>query len=149
MARTTEDTVRQGFGTASDVAQRSTEQFVQLFSLSGKQTEEAAGRAAEGLQAVAQSSTVLVGGLQEVSREWFEMTQNRLQKNIEAFTALAQCRSLQDLVAAQTSLVRDNLELTLANSQRLTRLSVGVIEEATRTIAVQPEDKRERLRRAA
>jgi hypothetical protein len=35
-----------------------------------------------------------------------------------------------EFVAAQAALVRDNVELTLENSQRLAQLSVGVVERA-------------------
>src|SRR4051812_25333450 len=129
-AGTTQNALRAGLGTASEIAQRSTDHVAQLFSFSGKQTQDAAGQAAEGLEAVAQSSTALLRGFQEVSRAVFEMTQNRFQKNVAAFTALSRCRSLPEFVAAQAALARDNVELTLENSQRLAQLSVGVVERA-------------------
>jgi hypothetical protein len=146
-ARTAQDTVRTGLGTAAEVAQRSTDNVAQLFRVSSKQTQEAAGQAAERMQAVAQSSTALVRGFQEVSRAVFEMTQNRFQKNVEALTALSRCRSVPEFLAAQTSLVRDNVDLTLENSQRLAQLSVGVVEELSRTVTV--EAKAGRPNRAA
>ena len=118
-ARASQDTVRTGLGTASEIAQRSTEHVVQLFSASGKQTQEAAEEAAQRMQAVAHSSTALVRGLQEVSRAYFEMTQHRFQKNVEAFAAFSRCRSVPEFVEAQTSLVRQNVDLTLENGQRL------------------------------
>ena len=148
-ARASQDTVRTGLGTASEVAQRSTEHVVQLFSASGKQTQEAAEEAAQRMQAVAQSSTALVRGLQEVSRTYFEMTQHRFQKNVEAFAAFSLCRSVPEFVEAQTSLVRQNVDLTLENGQRLAQLSVQVFEEATHTAAVERGPKSDRAERAA
>ena len=130
-ASTTQETLRAGLGTASEIAQRSTDHVVELFSFSGKRTQDAAAQAAEGLQAVAQSSTALVRGFQEVSRACLAMTQNRLQMNVEALTAISRCRSLPEFLAAQTALVRGNIELTLENSQRLTQLSMTVVREAT------------------
>ena len=147
-ARTAQDSVRTGLGTAAEVAQRSTDNVAQLFSLSGKQTQEAAGQAAERMQAVAQSSTAVVRGFQEVSRAVFEMTQNRFQKNVEALTALSRCRSVPEFLAAQTSLIRDNVDLTLENSQRLTQLSVGVVEQVSRTVTAEAT-KADRPNRAA
>jgi hypothetical protein len=145
-ASTTQDTLRAGLGTASDIAQRSTDHVVELFSLSGKRTQNAAGQAAEGLQAVAQSSTALARGFQEVSRAMLEMTQHRFQRNVEALTALSRCRSIPEFVAAQAALVRSNVELTLENSQRLTQLSMTVVREATGNVAAETPD---RPRRAA
>ena len=93
---TTQETLRAGLGTASEIAQRSTDHVVELFSFSGKRTQDAAAQAAEGLQAVAQSSTALVRGFQEVSRECLAMTQSRLKMNVEALTAISRhVRTLQ------------------------------------------------------
>ena len=56
-ASTTQETLRAGLGTASEIAQRSTDHVVELFSFSGKRTQDAAAKAAE--QAV-RSLTALV-----------------------------------------------------------------------------------------
>jgi hypothetical protein len=147
-ARTTEDTVRTGFGTAFDFAQRSTDEMAQLLSGSGKHSQETAGQAAEGLQAVTQSSTALVRGFQEASRECLQMSQHGFQANVEAFTALAACRSLPEFVAAQAALVRRNVELAVENSQKLTQLSLRFMAEVTGNVAGQTEGKRGRRRPA-
>jgi Hemerythrin HHE cation binding domain/Phasin protein len=148
-ARAAQDTVRTGLGTASEIAQRSTDRVVQLFSLSGKQTQDAAVQAADGVQAVAQSSTALIRGLQQISFEWFTMTQNRVQMNMEALAAFSQTRSVPDFLAAQIALVRGNVELALENSQRLAQLSAGVIEQATRSVSAERETTPDRGSRAA
>ena len=145
-ASTTQETLRAGLGTASDIAQRSTAHVVELFSLSGKRTQNAAAQAAQGMEAVAQSSTALARGFQEVSRAMLEMTQIRFQRNVEALTALSRCRSVPEFVAAQAVLVRDKVALTLENSQRLTQLSMTVVREATGNVAAESPD---RPRRAA
>src|SRR5215204_2003875 len=79
-ANTNQDTLRFGLGAASEIAQRSTDHVIELFSFSGKRTQDVTTHAAERLQAVGQSSTALVRGWQEVSREWLAMTQNRLHE---------------------------------------------------------------------
>jgi len=81
--------------TATEAAQRSTEHVVQLLSLSGKQTQDTAVKAVERMQVAAESSTALMQGFQDVSREWFAMTQKRTQMNLEALSKLAQCRSIR------------------------------------------------------
>jgi len=134
-ADTTQERLRAGLGAASEIAQRSTDHVIELFSVSGKRTQDATAQAAERLQEVGQSSTALVRGWQEVSREWLAMTQNRLQMNVEALTALLRCRSLPEFLVAQTALVRGNVELTLENSQQLAELSITAIKEATGTFA--------------
>jgi hypothetical protein len=60
------------------------------------------------------------------------MVQERMQKNLDGVNALFRCRSLPEFLAAQSSLMRDNLELTLANSRRIAELSARVAETAAR-----------------
>jgi hypothetical protein len=47
---------------------------------------------------------------------------------------LLACRSMPDLVNLQSSLVRQNVEQMIGNSQRLAQISAQVTQEATRTI---------------
>jgi len=148
-SRSSQDAVHTGLGTASEVAQRSTAHVVELFSLSGRQAQDVGAHAAENVQAVAHSSAALVRGFQEVARAWFEMTQSRFEKNAEAFTELARCRTVPEFLAAQTSLVRGNVELALEHSQRLAELSVSVAEEVTRNVAGQRGGYPKRASRAA
>jgi hypothetical protein len=56
---------------------------------------------------------------------------------------------MTDFVEAQTTLLRDNLEQTLENSQRIAELTIQMADEATRTVAVQAEKTTQRLNRAA
>jgi phasin family protein len=87
--------------------------------------------------------------LQDVSREIADRSQKRLQRNLDGLQALARCRSMTDLIEAQTSLLRDNLEQTVENSRRIAELTIQMAEEATRTVTVQAEKTAERVRRAA
>ncbi|HZA94004.1 MAG TPA: phasin family protein, partial [Gemmatimonadales bacterium] len=94
-------------------------------------------------------STVLARGVQDVSREWFELSQKRLQMNLDGLRSLAQCRSVPDFMAVQASLIRDNLEQTLDTSRRMAELTQQLAEEASRTVTVQAEKSLQRVSRAA
>jgi phasin family protein len=149
MVRTMQESVQNSFGAVSDMARRSTAQPLPLFTPSGEDARDMAGQAAEHIRAVAQSSTALARGVQDVSREVFELSQKRLQTNLDGLNQLARCRSLADLVAAQGSLFRENLEQTLNNSRRLAEMTIQVVDEATRTATVQAEGTAQRRSRAA
>jgi phasin family protein len=149
MVRTMQEAVQNSFGAVSDMARRSAAQPLPLFNPSGGDARDLAEQAAEHLRAVAQSSTALARGVQDVSREVFELSQKRLQTNVDGLNQLARCRSLADLVAAQRSLFRENLEQTLNNSRRLAEMTLQVVDEATRTATVQAEGTAQRLSRAA
>jgi hypothetical protein len=60
-----------------------------------------------------------------------------MQKNLDGMNALVRCRSLPEFLEVQSSLFRDNLELTLTNGRRIAELSARVAETAARTAAAQ------------
>jgi hypothetical protein len=144
-----QETLQTSFGAASEMARRSTNQALRLFNLPTGDAQGLAEQASENIRAVAQSSTVLARGVQDVSREWLELSQQRWQKNLDGLNALARCRSVADFVALQSSLLRDNLEQTLANSRRIASLTVQVADEATRTMTAQAEKTAQRASRVA
>jgi hypothetical protein len=148
-ARTMQETLQNSLGAASEVARRSTDQAMRLFSLPTGDAQGFAQQASENLRAVAQSGTVLARGVQDVSRECLELSQKRWQKNLEGLNALARCRSMTDFVALQSALLRDNLEQTLDNSRRIAELTVRVADEAARTMTTQGEKAEQRTGRVA
>jgi hypothetical protein len=146
MAQAMQEAVSNSFGVFSELARRSTGQTLdQPDGTTRGLTEEAA----HNLRAVAQSSTVLTRGLQEVSREVVSRSQQRLQRNLDGVKALARCRSMTDLVEVQSSLLRDNLEQTLENSRRLAELTLQMTDEATKTMTIQADKTAQRFHRAA
>ena len=117
--------------------QRINDQFTKALGFDGPQAEELARRSSQNLQAVAQASTVLARGFQEVSHEWISSAQERLTKNIDGLNRLIGCRSVQDFVATQSDLVRDNLQRVIDTNKRVAEVSVRVAEEAARSIQAQ------------
>ena len=103
----------------------------------------------EAVQTGLSTASELARGVQDVSREWFELSQKRLLKNLDGLSSLAQCRSVPDFMAVQTSLIRDNLEQTLDNSRRMVDLTRQLADEARRIVTVQVEESLQRVSRAA
>jgi phasin family protein len=148
-ARTVQEAMQNSLSTASELARLSTDQALRLFGLPNGGAQGLGEETSQNLRAVAQSGTVLARGVQDVSREWFELSQKRLQKNLDGLSRLARCRSVPDFVAVQTSLIRDNLEQTLDNSRRIAELACQVADEATRPMTVQAEGTAQRVSRVA
>jgi hypothetical protein len=146
MAQAMQEAVSNSFSAFSELARRSTGQTLDQPDGTTRGLSE---EAAHNLRAVAQSSTVLSRGLQEVSREVVSRSQQRLQRNLDGWQALARCRSMTDLVEVQSSLLRDNLEQTLENSRRLAELTLQMTDEATKTVTVQADKTAQRFNRAA
>jgi hypothetical protein len=93
IARKTQDAFQSSLGTAVDVAQRSMGQFMGMFGL-GEEKRTRPGQVATSFEAMAESTTVMMRGFQDVSREWLEMSRNRFQTNLDGFNAMARCRSI-------------------------------------------------------
>lgn len=149
IAQALQQVVENSFGAFSELARRSTGQALQMFGRPGGEPRGLTEGASDNLKAVAQSNTILARGLQDVSREWFELSQKRLQTNLDGLNALARCRSMNDFVAVQSSLIRDNLEQTVDNSRRIAELTIQLADEATRTATVQVNQSAQRASRAA
>jgi hypothetical protein len=145
VASTAQEAVQTGLSTVSEMARLSTEQAMNLF----RNPQGLGDQTSQQLQAVAQSGTVVARSVQKMSFEWFALGQMRLQKNIEGFSRLAQCRSVPELVAVQTSLFRDDLLQTFDNSRRIAELTGELAEEATRTMRAQTKTPAQPVHRAA
>jgi phasin family protein len=147
--RTMQEAVQTSLSTASELARLSTDQAMQFFNPGKRDAQSLGDQTSRNLQAVAQAGTVLARGVQDVSHEWFELSQKRLQMNLDAWSSLARCRSVADFVAVQTSLIRDNLEQTLDNSRRMAELTQQLADEASRIVTVRAEKSSQRVSQAA
>ena len=134
---------------AAQATQRSMEQVAQVFGFPGRQSEETARQSSQNIEAVAEASTVLTQGVQDISREWMSLAQDRFKRNLDGFNELLRCRSLPDFIAVQSGLMRDNLEQMLSNSRRIAELSVQVADQAAQKIAAQARANERRARRSA
>lgn len=131
---------------ATDLTKRSGEQFARAFGLGGEEAEKAAEQSSRNLEAIARSSNILAQGAQEVSRECFELARKTMAHNLDWFDALVRCRTPQELVAAQSKMVRDNLQDLLDTTRRTAEVSARMADEAARRMT---EVVEETARRAA
>jgi phasin family protein len=136
-ANGTEEAVQAGVQGLRRVAN----EFSRVFGFAG-QSEEVARQASENVGAVTEAGSVLMRGFQELSREWLELVQQRVQTNAEGLTKLAKCRSLPDVAAVQSELARENLQQMIDNTRRIAERSIQVANEAARTIGAEPAARR-------
>jgi phasin family protein len=143
------DAFQSGLNTATETFQRVSDQFTKVLGFSGPQAEDLARRSSENVQAATQASTVLVRGVQEVSQEVFSAVQDRVQKNADAVNRIAGVRSVQDFVAVQSDLVRDNVQQIVEVNKRIAEVSLRIAEEAARILEAQANQNAKQVRRAA
>jgi hypothetical protein len=146
---TARDTFQAGLDTAAQSFRRMTDQVTKVLGFNGPQAEELARRSSQNLQAVSQANTVLARGFQEASHEWISLAQERVTKNIDGLNRLAGCRSVQDFVAVQSDLVRDNLGQIIETNKRIAELSRHVAEEAAGIVQPQVDKTADAARRVA
>jgi hypothetical protein len=128
---------------------RVTDRFTWAFGFAGEDSEAVARQASENLGVLAETGTVLGRGMQDVSREWLTLSQHGLQKNIEGLTELARCRSIQDLLAVQSELMRNNWRYMIDVSRQIAEHSIEIANEATQKIGSEPKRTSGRTRKAA
>jgi len=131
------DTMESGLNSNVQIFRRAADQFTQVLGLAGPQAEELARKSSQNIEALSQASNILVKGAQEFSREWFELMQDHMSKNIDAMNRLASCHSLQDFVSVQGDIARDRLGHTVESSRRLATVWLRVADEAARVIQSQ------------
>jgi phasin family protein len=133
-AEKAQDAMRSGLNSASENTRRFTDQVTQAYGITGEGREELTRQGAQSLEMMTQASTMLTRGVQDLSREWFSLTQERLQKNVEDFGVLARCQSIPDFMAAQSTIMRHNLEQTIEGTRRIAEVATRVANEAGQTL---------------
>jgi hypothetical protein len=128
--QTTQATTQASLPVASEIVDRATE----VTARQAQMTSNLFDHAPHYVQAIARSNRILAGGAGTIALEWFGLRQERLLKNLDGINDLLACRSMLDLVNLQSSLVRQNVEQMIGNSQRLAQVSAQVAQEATQTI---------------
>jgi hypothetical protein len=148
-AETARDSLQSGLDTTTETFQRISNQFTRALGLSGQNSEALTRQASENLGALAETSTVLARGIQEVSREWLSLSQHGFQKNIEELTQLVRCRSIPDFIAAQSDLMRKNWHYMIDVSRQIAERSIEIANEATKKISSEAKQAAGRTRKAA
>jgi phasin family protein len=134
-AETISSTWRNSSEAATRIAERSVDQFSKLFGLTGDTARDTMQRSAGNVQALIESSTFVVDGLQNASGEWMRFMQSRIEENLEHFDEFLGCRTPQECVALQTRMVRDNIEALLHCARRASEVSTKLADDAVRRIS--------------
>jgi hypothetical protein len=124
---------RSGLDMASHFAE-SPSQIVRSMGLTDERTQQATEQSSRNIDAIVQSSTAYADALQSISRELSSFCRERVDHNMEKINTLMRSRTPQELFAAQSDLLRDNLEGILRSSRRMAEASVGVTDETMRRV---------------
>jgi hypothetical protein len=120
---------------AGRIAERSMEQFANLFGFTGDTARRSVQNSTSSVEALIHSSTVFASGIQNVSGEWTRYLQERVEQNLKSVDELMACRTVQDCLAVQTRMMRDNIEASLQSARRTSELSTKLADDAVKQMS--------------
>lgn len=137
-AKTGQETVQNAVKSGSEAA---TKQYEQAVALTKEQVEKTSNAMFQGydeisainqqnLDAMVKSSTIFAQGFEAISKEFFSYTQNAMELNVAGTKALFGAKSLKDVVDLQSEMARKSFDTALAESAKLTEMSVEVTNKA-------------------
>jgi hypothetical protein len=129
--------------------EKATESFQEATDAAADATQRAAGAVDDNVRTFAEMSTVLASGFQEVSREWWRLSQNRLKINLELTNKLLSCRTVPEALSVQSELAKSTLEQFLNDTRRLLELSMSAMGKVANHAEGNMERATDQTRRAA
>jgi hypothetical protein len=95
---------------------------------------EQARRATDGLGAVMQSGAILAGAAQTASQEWLSYAQGAALRNMQAMGSLARCRTMREVMAAQSGRFAEEMDEFIQSSRRISGRMLDAAEHAAGAI---------------
>ncbi|CAO3421269.1 phasin family protein [Azospirillum doebereinerae] len=141
------ETARELAGTASDVASRGSAQFQRAVGLSKEAQGEVLHQARQNMDVMVQCGSVLTDGVQAIWREWMGLAQEVATRNASAVNTLMRSRTVPDFYATQSSMLKENVQLVLSHSVKVSELSARTANDAVRKLAGRAEDAAQDTRR--
>ena len=138
---TAQQAMRSGLEASARSFEGLTQNWTRTFGMAAP-NPDLAERSAQNVQVVSEASSVLAKGAQDASRAWFELTQRAMRTNLEAFSQFAGCRSMQEVMAVQSNLLRDNLQQAIESGEVIARVSADTIRQATQAMQATPPETR-------
>lgn len=115
---------------ATDVAGRTTEQLQRALGLSKEAQGEVASQTRETMDVMVQCGSVLADGWQNAWREWMGLAQDVASRNAEGMNALMRSRTVPDFYAAQSRMLKDNMQMVLSRSVKISEMSASTANTA-------------------
>lgn len=120
---------------ASELVEQSMQRFARTFGIAGDNAQQATQQSARNVESIVQSGTIIAGGMQSISRELIDFARKRMEQNLQIADTVMGSRTPQEFIAAQSNLVRDNLEDFVRSMRRIAEISVQMAEEASRRMS--------------
>jgi len=136
--KTAAEIVKASLAAGADTAARSLDSMRDHLSSSmgfvGPNSENLAQRHRQNIEAMSQAGAAMIKGVDDMTRQMVTFAKDRLVTQIDAFNRVTQCRSVHDLVTAQSDLMRQGLEQSIESSRRIAEICAKATSEAATRI---------------
>lgn len=117
-----------GMGQVADFGRHQTDQMRSLMGASARVYSDLGSR--DNVDALMQSSVRLAKGVQDMSWEMMQYTQQSMQMGLKAANQMMTCRSIEDMLNVQRNWMRESVDTFLQESARLLEMSSSVATDA-------------------
>ena len=135
---------RRGIEEAGEAGRRTAEQMRGMADEAGEAAQDIYSRSAretaQGLEAAMKYGTVLASGMQTFWQEWIGCAQDVMQRNVDGMQNLMRSRSPGDFFAAQSELLRDEVQAMIDTGSRMSEVSARIASDAARAFGEQLEE---------
>lgn len=135
---------RRGIEEAGEAGRRGAEQLRGAAEEAGQAASDiytrSARETAQGLEAAMKYGTVLASGMQTFWQEWIGCAQDVMQRNVDGMQNLMRSRSPGDFFAAQSELLRDEVQAMIDTGSRMSEVSARIASDAARAFGEQLEE---------
>jgi len=115
---------------ARNVAARPIDQLSRASGLVGKNGDLGMQQSLRNVETVMESGTAIASAIHNISREFVELTGNRLQQNMNVIDALTKCRSPEEFVRTQSEFVRQQIGDYVQSTRRIAEISLDMADQA-------------------
>jgi hypothetical protein len=136
---------RSGNELASRLTARSADQFARALGIGGEETRETAQQVAGNFGAIMQSSSVVAQGAGAISAEWVDFACQQTELSLQHIQAVLGSRTPQDLAAAQSAALRDQMDGLIKGARRIAEITLRTADEVSGRVT----ENAERVRHAA
>jgi hypothetical protein len=127
----THQVLQSGADMAAKMAQRSAHQFGRALGFAGDDAEKATQSFSSNVHAIIESSATLTRMAQDIAAEWSNFGRGHMERNFDRWDHLLHLRTPQDVLAAQSEMMKSNLEEFLGYARRVAEHSMRTTEELT------------------
>jgi phasin family protein len=113
------------------------EQFSKAASQTLKSYDDMVALGTANVEAVVKAGTILAQGVAEMQKQMFAQAQAEIETGMESYKAIFACKNVQDMMTLQGKLTQVNMDKAVAQSSKLSEMTVKVANEAAQPISAQ------------